>query len=48
MDEAFQQVITNSPETPLKDDIPPTKDALAQRILFTLRQPHQPQDKDEK
>jgi hypothetical protein len=42
IDTAFQQVITNTPNTPLKDDIPPTRDALAQRILFALRRPQAP------
>jgi hypothetical protein len=42
INEAFHQVIASSPHSPVKDDKPPTKDALAQRILAALKQPVPP------
>jgi hypothetical protein len=48
IDEAFQQIITKFSESPIKDDKPPSRDALAQRILAALKQPRAPQDRDEK
>jgi hypothetical protein len=39
---AFQQILAQAPHSPLKDDIPPTRDALAQRILSALRPPRTP------
>jgi hypothetical protein len=48
IDEAFKQVITSFPQSPIKDDKPPSRDALAQRIVAALRQLRPQQDKDEK
>jgi hypothetical protein len=39
LDAAFQQILAQAPQSPLKDDLPPTRDALAQRILLALRRP---------
>jgi hypothetical protein len=39
IDLALQQVVTRSPDSPIKDDIPPTRDALAQRIRAALKRP---------
>jgi hypothetical protein len=40
VDTALQQVIATTPNTPLKADMPPNRDALAQRIRAALKRPH--------
>jgi hypothetical protein len=48
MDTALQQVIDTTPDTPLAADKPPSRDALAQRILSALKRPQTPQVRDGK
>jgi hypothetical protein len=48
INEAFRQGIRSAPDSPLQGDIPPSPDALAQRILFALKQPQKGNLRDEK
>lgn len=45
---ACQQALAQAPYRTLSGDLPPTRDALAQRILLALRPPRTPSARDEK